>query len=245
MYMVSRRGLLPHEHRLFDSPPPACPDAESVEDLADCARLLAREANSSNWRAAIDRVRPRTNELWQALNLTEQRRFIRHVLPYWNVHRHRMAPDVARKLSELTSRDELRMVAGRTAGITAIGGALNVEVRLRGGGEMLIRAGRVINCSGPEHDYRKLSNPLIQQLLAEGLMAPNPLNIGVQVAPSGALIASSGEPSDRIFSIGPVRFGTLIETTAIPEIRVQAVELAARLAAIVSRQAGKPVTYSG
>ena len=53
-------------------------------------------------------------------------------------------------------------------------------------------------------------------------MSPYPLNIGVQVASDGALVGTDGTPSTRLYTIGPVRFGALIETTAIPEVRIQA-----------------------
>lgn len=116
--------------------------------------------------------------------------------------------------------------------ITAIGGSLRVPIKLRGSAEVLtVDAGRVINCSGPQHDFRELANPLIRSLLAQGLMVPSPLGIGVLVAENGALIGADSAVSRRLFAIGPARFGTLIETTAIPEIRVQAHELAESLEA--------------
>jgi uncharacterized NAD(P)/FAD-binding protein YdhS len=227
--MVSRRGLLPHEHRLFDTPPAACPDAQTARDLIGSVRATARDVKDqkANWRPAVDGVRPSTNALWQALTLADQRQFVRHVMPYWNVHRHRMAPEVAKILAELIARDTLRMLAGRTGEIVESADGLNVPIRLRGEGETIaVHAGRVINCSGPEHDFRKLDNPLIQRLLAQDLMSPYPLNIGVQVATDGALVAADGTTSTRIYTIGPVRFGALIETTAIPEVRIQASALA-------------------
>jgi uncharacterized NAD(P)/FAD-binding protein YdhS len=232
--MVSRRGLLPHEHRLFDTPPAACPDAQTSRDLIDSVRTSAQEYKDTknNWRPAIDGVRPSTNALWQALTIADQRQFVRHVMPYWNVHRHRMAPEVAKTLAELMARDRLRMLAGRTGEITETEDGLHVPIRLRGSDETLpVFAGRVINCSGPEHDFRKLANPLIQRLLAQGHMAPYALNIGIQVAKDGALIDADGNPSQRLFTIGPVRFGALIETTAIPEVRIQARDLAEFLTA--------------
>ena len=232
IYMMSRRGLLPHEHRLFDAPPEASPEAENLRDLIASIRELAdvSRAEHANWRPAIDRIRPRTNELWQALNQAEQRTFIRHVLPYWNVHRHRMAPEAAKSIAELIAADTLRMIAGRTLSFEVIEGALRVGYRPRGSeSEESIVAQRVINCSGPEHDPRKIENPLISSLLAAGTVTPYPLNLGLEIAPDGAVVDADGTASERIFSIGPVRYGTLIETTAIPEIRVQAVELAARI----------------
>ncbi|HEV3155598.1 MAG TPA: FAD/NAD(P)-binding protein [Candidatus Baltobacteraceae bacterium] len=233
IYMVSRRGLLPHEHRLFDAPPDAFSELENANDLLGAARLLTRGAKNraENWRVSMERVRPATNALWQTSTLSDQRRFLRHVLPYWNIHRHRMAPEVVRLLADLTASNTLHMLAGRTGDAISSDDHIVIPVKLRGKEETLrIRAQRVINCSGPMHDFRRLENPLVQNLLERGLMAPYPLNIGVQVAGDGALIDARGNVSQRVFSIGPVRFGALIETTAIPEIRAQAAALAHVLA---------------
>jgi uncharacterized NAD(P)/FAD-binding protein YdhS len=235
IYMVSRRGLLPHEHRVFDTPPATCPEAHTVAELLDSVRKLARDVQTpgGNWRAVIDTVRPRTNALWNALSLEEKRRFLRHALPFWNVHRHRLAPEAAKEMAELMAAGTVRMIAGRTGEISAEGSALRVPVKLRGSSDVVtVDAGRVINCSGPQHDFRKLTNPLIRSLLAAEAMVPNPLGIGVRVAENGALIGPDGTPSNRLFAIGPARFGTLIETTAIPEIRVQASELAELLSTV-------------
>jgi uncharacterized NAD(P)/FAD-binding protein YdhS len=229
--MVSRRGLLPHEHRLFDSPPPAAPEAETVRDLIGALRLAARSTGSDRgWRGAIDQMRSQTNARWRSLSLDDQRRIVRHVLPYWNVHRHRIAPAAAKAIAELIAASTLHMIAGRTEEIGATERALQVHVRLRGSNEKtLVEAGRVINCSGPQNDFAKLPNPLIRALIARESLVPHPLQIGANVAADGAFIDRRGEPSTRLYAIGPVRFGTLIETTAIPEIRAQAHELAATL----------------
>ena len=229
--MVSRRGLLPHEHRVFDSPPPAAPEAANVRDLIKALRLEARRPSSTRgWRVAIDALRAQTNARWTSLELDDQRRFVRHVLPYWNVHRHRAAPQVAKAVTELIAAGTLRMVTGRTGEIRVTPEALHVSVRRTGQTETdVIAAGRVINCSGPENDVTKLPNPLIRRLLERGYLVAHPLQIGAVVDLDGALVAADGTPSRRLYAIGPVRFGTLIETTAIPEIREQAQSLAVTL----------------
>jgi uncharacterized NAD(P)/FAD-binding protein YdhS len=231
IFMVSRRGLLPHEHRVFDSPPAAAPDAENVRDLIGALRLEARRpSNDRGWRGAIDALRSQTNARWRSWGLDDQRRFVRHVLPYWNVHRHRVAPAAAKMVTDLIAAGTLRMVAGRIDQIRVTPQALDVSVRLRGqAGTLNIPAGRIINCSGPEHNVAKLPNPLIRSLLARGHLVPHPLQIGARVAADGALVAADGTPSPRLYAIGPVRYGTLIETTAIPEIREQAHHLALTL----------------
>jgi uncharacterized NAD(P)/FAD-binding protein YdhS len=222
--MLSRRGLLPHEHRLFDAPPAAAPEAENLNDVLGALR------SQRDWRGSLDGVRPQTNALWQALTLAEQRRFVRHAMPYWNVHRHRVAPDAAKTLAELIAAGTVGTLAGRTGEITTTPSVLRIPVRPRGGDdEVVLHAERIINCSGPEHDLRNVANPLIARLLEHGTMTPYPLNIGVQVTPEGALVGADGEAATRLFALGPVRYGTLIETTAIPEIAVQAQQLATLL----------------
>jgi len=232
LYMVSRRGLLPSEHRFFDTPPAAKPDAAGMTDLLDAARKLARGASSESvdWRASIDSIRPRTNALWQAMSVEDQRRFVRHALPYWNVHRHRMAPEAANALADLVAADELRMLAGYTRAISVAAGRFAVTIELRGNrGVTELAVDRIINCSGPEHDVRKLDNPLLRNLLTAGLLQPHALGVGVDVAENGALRDRDGRDSERLFTLGPIRYGTLIETTAIPEIRVQVRDLATLL----------------
>jgi uncharacterized NAD(P)/FAD-binding protein YdhS len=231
--MVSRRGLLPHEHRVFDAPPSTVPEAKTVSELLDAVRTMVRDLDDpgGDWRGVIDDVRPHTNALWQALSLEEQRRFLRHALPYWNVHRHRLAPEAAEEFAGLLASGAVRVIAGRTGEITADNDVLRAPISARGSGELVkIDVDRVINCSGPQHDFRKLANPLLQNMLASGIMATNPLGIGVRVTENGALVGADGIASKRVFAIGPARFGTLIETTAIPEIREQARDLAESLA---------------
>ncbi|HTU69804.1 MAG TPA: FAD/NAD(P)-binding protein [Candidatus Baltobacteraceae bacterium] len=231
IWMISRRGLLPHEHRIFDAPRDSKPEAVTTRDLLGAFRSVAG-GRPHRWRAAVDGLRPRTNALWQALSVHEQRRFMRHVIPYWNAHRHRMAPDVAKAIAEEIAAGTLRMLAGRTGRFIATDRGLRVAITVRGSEQTLeLEIGRAINCSGPAHDFRLLENPLIGNLLEQGIMHPLQSSIGIDVAPSGALRDASGAESTRVYAIGPVRFGTLIETTAMPEIRAQAKDLAALLAA--------------
>lgn len=228
IWMISRRGLLPHEHRVFDAPPASNPDAASMHELLRNVRQGTRHPRA--WRAALDALRPHTNRLWQGLSVNDQRRFVRHLMPYWNAHRHRMAPEIAQTIAGGIAGGWLRMLAGRTGRIELGANGLHVPIVMRGSGKRIeLEVGRIINCSGPAHDPRVLDNPLIGNLLAQGLMAPAPLGIGADVAASGAVRDRRGVDSDRIFAIGPVRYGTLIETTAMPEIRVQAAELARHL----------------
>ena len=79
---------------------------------------------------------------------------------------------------------------------------------------------------GPETDCRKLNHPLVNDLLSQGLVRPDPLRLGLDVAEDGAVIDAEGVASNLIYAVGPARKGRLWETTAVPEIRRQIAELA-------------------
>jgi uncharacterized NAD(P)/FAD-binding protein YdhS len=175
-------------------------------------------------------MRGSTNALWQALTTAEQRRFLAHVLPYWNAHRHRMAPEVAEQISAWVAAGDVRPLAGRIEAITPVGDRLSVSVRPRGGGPTrTLRVARAIDCSGSDYDVNRSSCPLVRRLIERGLMQPSRAGIGPCVAPDGSLMGPRG-PAQQIFTLGPMRFGALVETTAIPEIRKQARDLAHLLA---------------
>lgn len=108
-----------------------------------------------------------------------------------------------------------------------------VRLSLRPRGAAIIEtidAARVINCSGPESDYRATRHPLILNLLDKRLIRPDPLHLGLDVSEDGALVAGNGTPSTRLFALGPMTRGTFWEVGAVPDIRLHAVRLATRIA---------------
>lgn len=93
-----------------------------------------------------------------------------------------------------------------------------------------MQTARVINCTGPGMNYRRVDSPPMASLFAGGLVSAGPLGGGLNTTRSGAVLSQAGVASSTIFNLGPGRLGTLLESIAIPEIRQQAVELAATLA---------------
>ncbi len=229
IHVISRRGQWPRAHRL--EPPaafaidPNNPPPSVRRWLNEIRRYL--RSGATDWRPAIDALRPRNQFLWKSLPLPERRRFLRHLRPYWDCHRHRLAPLVAERLDALVASGQLVRHTGRILDFRESATDVEVLFKLRG----LERAGAiqvdaVVNCSGSESDYRKLDSPLICELLDRGLIQPDPLALGLATAPDGALIGADGTPSDRLYTLGPPQKGMLWETTAVPEIRGQAARLA-------------------
>ncbi|MFI4920986.1 MAG: FAD/NAD(P)-binding protein, partial [Gammaproteobacteria bacterium] len=120
-YAVSRRGLMPQVHRQLPAMPITPPPAGLLEGRGNARRYLrltrkyvdSLAERGADWRDAIGALRAITPALWQALDQTEQRRFLRHVQAYWDIHRHRTAPASGEQLARLLASGSLKMAAGR------------------------------------------------------------------------------------------------------------------------------------
>jgi uncharacterized NAD(P)/FAD-binding protein YdhS len=234
IHILSRRGLLPHSHKTH-SPWPIFWNEHSPRCVRGLLRLIrdqVREAEQqgSNWRGVINCLRQATPQIWQSLPETEKRRFLRHVRPYWEVHRHRAAPEIAQFIDEQRSQGKIQLHAGRITNYRE--NRSRVEIAYHGrktGEESCLSVDRVINCTAPETDCRRLQDPLLNSLLAQGLARPDPLFLGFDSSADGALVDQDGIVSDSLYAVGPARKGSLWESTAVPEIREQVYQLVQHL----------------
>ena len=231
IHMLSRRGLLPRSHRAHH-PWPIFWNEQSPKCMRGLLRLVrdqVREAGRQgiDWRGVIASLRQVTPQVWQALPETEKRRFMRHVQPYWEVHRHRAAPEIARFIDDQRSSGQIQLHAGRVTNYRENGQGVEVTYRLRqSGAESRLLVDRVINCTAPETDCRRFQDSLVAILLAQGLVRPDPLCLGLDTSAEGALIDQDGIPSGSLYAVGPLRKGSFWESTAVPEIRDQVYRLA-------------------
>jgi uncharacterized NAD(P)/FAD-binding protein YdhS len=200
--------------------------------IRDVLRAMRQEVDAqvaagADWRAAVDALRPVTTPLWQRLPELERRRFLRHLRTHWEVHRHRMAPEIRGAVDAWLGDGRLVLHAGRVLGFELEKDAVAVRLRPRGAhAETVLRVAHVINCTGPESSLSPRSQPLLRGLLEAGQAKADVLGMGLSTAPDGALLDARGQPSAHLFTLGPPRRGDLWETTAVPEIRAQARDLA-------------------
>jgi uncharacterized NAD(P)/FAD-binding protein YdhS len=236
---VSRRGLLPLPHREKHHPAPAnvvsadaLHSSQTVRESLRWLRDAVRRAQSAgaDWRDVIAAIRPATPAWWRALPLDERRRFLRHVRPFWDVHRHRMAPELHAQFTALADAGAVAVRAGRVVSLRASVGGVVAEIRPRGGGAgETIEVGAVINCTGPAGDTRALRDPLFEHLLARGLVTPDPLGLGLELSEHNALVARDGAASATLYYVGPFARARDWEATAVPELRQHAHRLATHL----------------
>lgn len=221
---ISRRGLMPRVHDNDPARWPPLTDRPSGE-LSSLLRAVRDRSQTIGWRAAVDELRPFTQAMWLAASDEQKRRFLRHLRPWWDVHRHRLAPQVGKRVDELVASGRLDIGAGKTMHFEACDDGVAVNWRPRGTDEIRqLRVDRIINCTGPQSDLARTHDPLLLDLIEQGLARQDRLGLGLTVDGQGRLPAQ-----DRIFAIGPMTRSKFWEIIAVPDIRKQVWNLARRL----------------
>lgn len=240
---ISRRGLVPRTR--YDAPPYAPTLEIGLERLerAGTLRAMIKEARAVvqravtlgiNWRHVMVALRERAPALWHQLNDVEKARFLRHLQPYWDIHRHQLPPLAGKTLAELIRTRSLTVRAGRITGARLTEGRAEVTLLPRGEAGVEVHSfDLAINCSGSDEDPRRAKSPLVRTLLVEGLAQPDTTGIGFKVDATGSLIDRSGGPSHGLYYLGPWLRGRDMECSAVHELRQQATALAARLVSAI------------
>ncbi len=243
---LSRRGLLPQRH---GGGPPGDPGdmppfPAELNALSRQLRLCSRRSMEAGgtWQAIIDQLRPFTADVWQTMSLTDRQRFLRHLRPWWDTHRHRLSGEVATRIATARSSGQLSVKAGRIRAYHPEGAdRVAVEFRRRFDGEMeRVTAARVINCAGPSADYARIGDVFVRSLLERGIVRPDALKLGLDVTAGCALRDQNGHIARRLFAVGPVTKGTFWEMTAVPDIRQQCEFLAGHIATQIPLRAVAP-----
>jgi uncharacterized NAD(P)/FAD-binding protein YdhS len=231
---VSRRGLLPEAHPVEEQPVSARPIIPFEPDLIPIVEMFHRAATKGEptpaaaLAALVKSLRGGFQERWQALGTLGQRRFLRHVRPYWNVVRHRLPPDANVQLRRELRSGDLTVIAGRAMGTPEEG-----DLRIQTATDEVAGSGfdLVFDCSGHRPDSSSL---LARSLIDGGLVRVDPHRLGLAVAPDGAVVDPSGARRYDLFALGPLGHGSLYEITAVQEIVSQAAAMAGRLEASMS-----------
>ncbi|MDH6132117.1 putative NAD(P)/FAD-binding protein YdhS [Kitasatospora sp. MAA4] len=224
VHAVSRHGLLPHPHAAGELPTlaPPLPD-ESGDPRATAIRQIATSLHlHGDWRPGVDSLRPVTAALWQRLDPAARARFLAEDLRHWEVHRHRIPTHTVAVLDRARAADRLRTGRGEVARVVPTAAGLKVEL-VDG---TALEVGAVVNCTGAQADFRRPDDPLVADLIASGAARPGPCGLGLDTVGAGRLVPAPGGPAAPLWTLGPLRRGNLLETTAVPEIRDQADSLA-------------------
>jgi len=239
---VSRHGLLPHPQtagsvaNVLNS---GCsgfemPAGSSLRQIVGGVRtyLKAVQQQGFDWRDALLALRKSIPLLWQGLGDADRCRFLRHVRTYWDIHRHRLAPEVALKIARLRASGQLRVHAGRIVRLAADGPGISVQWIARGETEVRkLSVDRVLDCSGSDCRVLRTRDPLLRHLLDTGVASIDPQGLGLRTAQHGALVARDGATAQQLFYLGPMLRAGYWEATAVGELRQHVETLAEALRA--------------
>lgn len=231
----SRHGLkpLPHVLGLAQKSIVALPPTHAASALVRALRRAAqaRIKEGGDWRQSIDSLRHATPQIWQALSLAHQKQLLRHAKSFWDVHRHRIAPQVDAVLQDEHKAGRLRFLAGRIEQSQMEDGKLKLTIRPRKHPEPreLLRVDHLVNCTGGHNDWSRNPSPLVQDLMQQRLVEPDPHGAGIQANAFHAVVDASGRAAGVLWVAGPALVGRDFESIAVPELRQQAAKLAQRM----------------
>lgn len=220
---LSRHGLLPRAHATIAT---AAADLSFSGGPLEVLRKARDVSRTRDWREVFDALRHQATAIWAGWTPAKRQRFIRHVRPVWDVHRHRVAPTIARRIAGLIAEGALSVTPGKIVELKRDGDAVLALYRPRGRRRVVSRRfDIVINCTGPLGRVADSADPLIRDILTKRFAAPDPMGLGFQVDSDGALLPN-GAPSPGLHIIGPLARAAFWEMTSVPDLREQAKKLA-------------------
>jgi uncharacterized NAD(P)/FAD-binding protein YdhS len=243
---VSRHGLIPQSQTSAcgakvvnsDCPGFEAPAGATLRQIVSAVRNYVRtvQVRSFDWRDAVTALRKSVPALWEGLSDRDRSRYLRHVRAHWDVHRHRLPPELASKIGALRASGQLQIRAGRVLELVADGARIEVQWRPRGRvAAERIRVDRVIDCSGSDSRILHTKDPLLRHLLDSGVATPDPNGLGLRTGEHGALISRDGELASQLFYVGPMLRAQHWEATAVGELRHHVDSLAKALRTMPAR----------
>ena len=224
---LSRRGLLPRAHAEQPDPPEAPTPAMLEGPLSGRMKASREIAREAGWREMMEGLRPITADLWAKADTATRRGIVRHLRPWWDVHRHRIAPRIGVFIDQLLAEGRLSVVAGRMKGIAADGAGVRLDWTRRGRDQTPLTGAWLIDCTGPGHAPE--ADPVTGPLLASGRARLDPLRLGLELDGAGRVLHADGTADPNLFVLGPPARAAFWETIAVPDVRKRIEDVVAAL----------------
>jgi uncharacterized NAD(P)/FAD-binding protein YdhS len=228
---VSPRGYIPKSHHHTAPYPDFYSELKGLR-LAEIIHTVRKHlkfatVKESSWHAVIDSLRPHIQKIWLSFSAKEKQQFISHVRHIWGVARHRLPPYIHATISALINNEQLEIIGARIVDLEEENNAIVATLKLRANAiEKKIHISRVVNCTGPQSNYLALEDELITNLIASKMIVADELKMGIKATKEGEIIS---EKSKKMYAIGSLLRGVLWETTAVPELRIQANNIATEI----------------
>lgn len=229
---LSRRGLRSRGHATTV----AEPFGDFVSDPQHTAVLLLRQVRQAirdarkigrSWHAVFDALRTQGGDIWRALPVAERRRLVRHLRPYWDVHRFRVAPQIDAVITQGLERGDVRVLGGSVQAIARAGEAIAVELRPRHTGECEhLEFDACVVTTGPAHAGVLASQQWLTDLAAAGHLRPDKVGLGLACNEQSHAVDWEGKADETLFIAGPLARGTFGELMGLPQVNDHAIFVA-------------------
>lgn len=218
LHAISRHGLLPLAHKAGGAWPAfidtGWPPLAALRQIR--AAVARAQAVGIPWQRVFDAARPAVAALWNSWSLGQRAQFLRHLRAVWDIHRHRLAPQVAAAIQALRDTGQLTVMAGHVAAADETETGVSVALRHRRRGLSVLDVGYVVNCTGPNTDLERSRQPLIRRMLDRKLIQRDPLRLGIRT--NGTELPGC---EGWLHALGPVTRAAWWEIVAVPEINAQ------------------------
>ena len=219
---ISRRGLLSRPHAATTAEPYGSFRDRTFTALGLLRHIRSTVAEAENsgipWQAVFDAVRAQAQSFWPLMQISEQRKLVRHLRPFWDVHRFRIAPQADEVLRRRAAAGTFKVVAGRIVDAKVQEDGALVSYRRRTGGGIVTRKfDTVVITTGPDHSHI-LEEPQFKVLGAAGLISQDPLHLGIACDRSGRAISADGRSHPNLFIAGPLARATFGELMGLPQV---------------------------
>ncbi len=234
IYITSPRGYMPASHEETVAYPDFYNEIEN-SDLAGILKTIRKhlknaEAKHISWQSVIDTLRPYAQKIWIRFSQKEKLQFISHLRHIWGVARHRLPKETYKEVMVLKEKAQLEIIPGRITSITENLNSINVSIQSRKNKSTInLEVASVLNCTGPLINYLEIKDELIVDLISSNLIASNPLKMGIKATTDGKVLTEDNNISPGMFAIGSLLRGVLWETTAVPELSLQAESIAEQI----------------
>ena len=210
IYTISRRGNFPKPHflqqNIISNQTPInfidVNDAKAgVVNILLKFRKYLRDNRDYDLRHLIDSIRQKTKSLWHNLDEKNKSIFLKKILPYWNIFRHRVPNSSLEIINKMIKNNRLEIVKSSVRNISKKDGKFIIQVN----GEK-IECDYLVNCLG--FDFNIENYPLINLMIKKNLLQKD------------LILAKSNHP--KIHLVGGLNMGRDFEITAVPDIKLDA-----------------------
>jgi uncharacterized NAD(P)/FAD-binding protein YdhS len=245
---LSRRGLRSRGHPDIRHEPfgdfASVPATSALGLLKNIrATLAAAQAANVNWQSVFDQLRMQGPVLWSALAPPERTRLVRQLRVFWDVHRFRIAPQVASVLDRRRTAGTFDTIAARLVASNDEGDSLAVSFQRRGQTRIETASfDAVINTTGPAHGQALQLNPALRSLTEASLIRADAYGLGIETSLDSRAVGGDDKAVAGLFVAGPLARGTFGELMGLPEVARHAQRVAGEIAGLLDTlSSGGPV----